>query len=221
MSHFFACSSLHKISMASAPEGSTADTFFDADAAFGLAGPRHLAGASGATMPRARSRKVRRGGSPRRRRPSKLKAVEGAQEGSSRPGFSTGSRPAQSRTEEPSLVTTIDKAAPRSQPLALTMAHHSPCLLSPPRATRRMGFLKAWRSTPSSFPSRSSTPATVSILRSHPPRSPARTPHPCAPAPLRTHQSAPRAPGGHLDHLARRAPLSRTQRDRGGLGRAK
>ena len=66
MSHFFASSRLHKISMASASEGSTADTFFDADAAFGLAGPRHLAGASGVTMPRAQSRRVGRGGAPRR-----------------------------------------------------------------------------------------------------------------------------------------------------------
>ena len=106
MSHFFASSRLHKISMASASEGSTADTFFDADAAFGLAGPRHLAGASGVTMPRAQSRKVGRGGAPRRVRASKGKAVEGAFKASSRPGFSTTPQPGASRSKERSLVTT-------------------------------------------------------------------------------------------------------------------
>ena len=210
MSHFFASSRLHKISMASASEGSTADTFFDADAAFGLAGPRHLAGASGVTMPRAQSRKVGRGGAPRRVRASKGKAVEGALDASSRPGFSTGSRPGAPRSEERSLVTTIDKAAPRNEPQAPGMARHSTCPLSPTQGTRRRRSLLAWRSTPSSLTSRSSTPATASILRSHPPRSPASTPHPCAPAPLRTHQSAPCVPGGHLDHLAP-AHLSRAR----------
>ena len=58
MSHFFASLSLHKISMASSSKGPTADTFFDPDAGFGLAGPRHVAPASGVTMPSRRSRKV-------------------------------------------------------------------------------------------------------------------------------------------------------------------
>ena len=39
-------------------------------------------------------------------------------------------------------MTTIDKAAPRSQPLAPGMARHSPCLLTPPAGHAQDGLLE-------------------------------------------------------------------------------